>query len=367
MAQVTIGSLIEAKATAILDLKENNLNDFNTTRGLTYPRVELQQNDMLYPMFSSDLDYLSNKPFIDEKHTGLTVYNKTDNQIFTEGIYQWDGKKWQAVNNYELTPTAVGDIDCSRIRMYPATYQAGVPYSGVLVVPYFNGNGGYYTSATIINNNNFTMKLQPGKLNIGYGELYFQVSSNSPTFSSPQKTRVNISDLLGGSGCQNVLVGSESPGKTSRYYKKTTKLRTKISGTTADDSYVVFGHLRMRYRYNLSNERIEFGTTEHINLTYHWIKAGSGGIDYWSGGQVRSKGHSNPGSELSLFTDGDNQKDHGGGNVRGLNATNRDIGQAIIILHHANFQEVYRISVNIHEKLGATDGGYVTFFIEFME
>lgn len=367
-AQVTIGSLVEARETTVLDLKENNNDDYNSIKGLLYPRVELEQVDMLYPMFPATLDYLSNKTAIDSKHTGLTVYNTSPTPPFDEGIYQWDGERWLSVNKHQLLPAAAGNIDCSGVKLYPEVYTAGQPYKGVLVVPYYNGNGGYYTSATISNNNNFTMKLMPGKLNQGYGELYFEVNSNGPLFSSPKKTKVNISNLIGDVGCQDISVGGENKGIVSKYYKKATKLEAKITGKTRETAYFTIGHLRMTYRYNLSNERIEFGSTVHSRLTYHWVKAGSGGIDYWSGGQIDIKGHSDYEKEMKLFTDGNSQEDsHPLQNVRNLNATNRDIGQAVIILHHPTFVEVFRVSVNVHEKLGATDAGYITIFVEMMD
>lgn len=370
-AQVTIGSLIEARSTTLLDLKENDSDENNSRRGFLFPRVELQQYDMLYPMYSNSLDYLSNKDLVDGKHTGLTVYNVTSDQTFSEGTYQWDGEKWMQVVGYGLSPAATGDIDCQNISLYPELYEAGKPYKGILVVPYSNGNGGYYISGTITNNNNFTIKLRPGKLNVGYGELYFEVTSNSPLFSSPAKTKINIHDLLGNTvACQDILIGGDERGETSIYRKKTGKVHGKnANGHTWDATYHVFNHLRIGFRRNLDpNDRIDWGTTQHLNVTYYWLKSGEGGLDFWTYGQVKSKGHSGWTSELSRFNSGDNTASGGpSGTKYNMHVSNRDIGQAWMVIHHPDFEEVYRITVNVHPKLGATERGYVTIFTELMD
>lgn len=368
-AQVTIGSLIEARSTTLLDLKENDSDENNSKRGFLFPRVELQQHDMLYPMYSNSLDYLSNKDLVDGKHTGLTVYNVTSDQTFSEGTYQWDGEKWMQVVGYGLSPVATGDIDCQNISLYPELYEAGKPYKGILVVPYYNGNGGYYMSGTVTNNNNFTIRLRPGKLNVGYGELYFEVTSNSPLFSSPAKTKINIYNLLGNTvSCQDILIGGDERGKTSIYYKKTGRIHSDAGGRTWDATYHVFNHLRIGYRKNITTERIQWGTTQHINVTYYWLKSGEGGLDFWSYGQVKSKGHTAWLSELSDFASGSSTSEGGpSGNKPNMRNANRDIGQVWMVFHHPDFEEVYRITVNAHEKLGATERGYVTFFTEFMD
>jgi hypothetical protein len=369
-AQVTIGSLSEAKPTMLLDLKTSESNDFNSSKGLVYPRVELEQIDMLYPMFSSSLDYLSNKTVVDEKHTGLTVYNIKNNATFSEGIYQWDGEKWDAINNSELTPAATGDIDCSGVRLYPEIYKAGTPYKGVLVVPYFNGNGGYYTTGTVINDNNFTIRLRPGKLSNGYGELYFEVTSNSPIFSSPAKTRINIYNLLGNSTtCQNILVGGEEDGVPSLYLKRTGKIHGRTNGNTWDATIRNIGHLKIGYRYNVSTERVQFGSTQNVHCSYYWLKSGDGGLDFWAAGEFTLKGNTSISTTNDIKDFGDGQTANGGpsGNKANMRNANRDIGQAWIVFFHSDYTELYRSTVNAHEKLGATKEGYITFFTEFMQ
>lgn len=370
--QVTIGSTSDPRGTTLLELKENDNTGINSTKGLLYPRVELRQIDMLYPMYTADdADYQpgTNKPLIDEMHTGLTVYNMTDNATFSEGIYQWDGNIWQAVNNFEMLPITAGNIDCQNIKLYPETYKAGVPYKGVLVVPYFDGNGGYYTSATITNNNNFTMKLRPGKLNNGYGELTFEVTSNAPLFSSPKKTKISLSGLLN-AACTDISIGGEERGLASRYRKKTGRVQGRIGGKTWDATYFIFNHLRMGYRYSTVPllERVQWGTTANTNLTYYWVKSGDGGLDYWSYGQVASGANSGL-SGLSEFDSGTNTSEGGPyGNKPNMRHGNRDIGQAWMMFHYPdNKPEFYRVTLNAHNKLDGTQRGYVTFFTEFME
>jgi len=94
MAQVTIGSDIAHNPGAILDLKQDNGKEQNSNRGLGLPRVELQNTDELYPMFTSgDANYTTDQK---KAHTGLTVYNTKDDPIerLCPGPYTWEGEKW---------------------------------------------------------------------------------------------------------------------------------------------------------------------------------------------------------------------------------------------------------------------------------
>ncbi|GAB6118996.1 hypothetical protein [Dysgonomonas termitidis] len=61
-AQVTIGSGIPPSMGALLDLKEYDSanGESNSTKGLLLPRVNLTDWRSLYPMFSTDPDYINN-------------------------------------------------------------------------------------------------------------------------------------------------------------------------------------------------------------------------------------------------------------------------------------------------------------------
>jgi hypothetical protein len=99
-AQVTIGADIAPLPGSLLDVKQNNTNDANATKGIMLPRVRLSDLRNLYPMFGSpgspDSKYASNKKELDSKHTGLIVYNVNESVSanLKKGIYYWDGAKW---------------------------------------------------------------------------------------------------------------------------------------------------------------------------------------------------------------------------------------------------------------------------------
>lgn len=128
--QITIGTAEAPASGALLDLKtiKGVTNGAaNSTKGLVLPRVALESNDDLYPMFSdSKTDYLANKEDIDKAHTGLIVYNLNDLNITitypsTEceparvtndggvqpGIVVWTGEKWVNIGEKSLPPEEI--------------------------------------------------------------------------------------------------------------------------------------------------------------------------------------------------------------------------------------------------------------------
>jgi hypothetical protein len=92
-AQVTIGSQTEPASGALLDLKTHTPTDSvggpTTEKGLLLPRVALQTINSLAPLYTGvDADVILG-------HKGLVVYNvKPIPNVFTQGIYYWDGAQW---------------------------------------------------------------------------------------------------------------------------------------------------------------------------------------------------------------------------------------------------------------------------------
>jgi len=84
-AQVTIGSNATPRTGSLLDLKENGMagDKANANKGLGLPRVALSSPTTLTIDDKNEMDYV-----------GQTVYNITNNLEMTEGIYIWDGTKW---------------------------------------------------------------------------------------------------------------------------------------------------------------------------------------------------------------------------------------------------------------------------------
>lgn len=78
-AQITIGSSIKPKPGALLDLKQDENQGKNSSKGLLLPRVSLTSINQLYPMFKDDLEYnnpaTGKKVIEDQLHISLIVYN----------------------------------------------------------------------------------------------------------------------------------------------------------------------------------------------------------------------------------------------------------------------------------------------------
>ncbi|MDR1203579.1 MAG: hypothetical protein LBL58_18380 [Tannerellaceae bacterium] len=92
-AQVTIGSGNPPAKGALLDLKENDAPNGNTTttKGVVLPRVNLTGLNSLEPLLSA-ADAAD--PTEKTTHRGLIVYNLTTTANLQEGLYCWDGAKW---------------------------------------------------------------------------------------------------------------------------------------------------------------------------------------------------------------------------------------------------------------------------------
>jgi hypothetical protein len=114
-SQVTIGSGAEPGKAALLDLKTKPADANNVTieagkpGGLILPRVQLTKLNTLDPFINSTSSeewtnlgkQADNKKF----HTGMMVYNLTDDATFKPGIYFWDSSQWVAAKS---TATVVG-------------------------------------------------------------------------------------------------------------------------------------------------------------------------------------------------------------------------------------------------------------------
>lgn len=93
LSQVTIGSREKPREGAILDLKQNNLANTNSTKGLLLPRVNLRDKHNLYPMFDQEYD----KNVEDLKHAGLIVYNINACYDKGRGPYTWTSVEWSSI------------------------------------------------------------------------------------------------------------------------------------------------------------------------------------------------------------------------------------------------------------------------------
>lgn len=134
-AQVTIGNEEQPVTGSLLQIKSKvNITDdgANSDRGLALPRVTLSEKKQLFPMFlanpddstsGANADYTTNKSAIDKVHTGLIVYNLTENddKELCLGLNQWDGEQWNCFQS--KMGNAIASIDnCDNIT-FSGVYQ----------------------------------------------------------------------------------------------------------------------------------------------------------------------------------------------------------------------------------------------------
>lgn len=113
------------------------------------------------------------------------------------------------VNNKKVNPKITG-LDCSNAYFNPPIFKQGQPYNGVMVVPYFGGNGSSYSAGMLINsvgNTGLQATLKEGVLKQGDGELTYSISG-TPSKSSPKAAIFNLPALLGANGCMVSLMSS---------------------------------------------------------------------------------------------------------------------------------------------------------------
>lgn len=376
-AQVTIGSGAEPQGGALLDLKENKDTDHNSTKGVLYPRVRLSKRDELYPMYgdanSPNTEYETNKIALKKAHTGLVVYNLTSNtsqtttDVFQPGIFYWDGEQWRLMANSPMLRPSINELKCEGATLIPNIYTQGVPYKGILKVPYIGGNGAPYLAATIAPVNGLEATLQPGELAIGTGELFFDVTG-TPTVSSPEQTGFSIS--FAGISC-TALVGNGREIKVMEY----AKFILPISGNAPSSNSEIYsipvtmGNLNIQYKrwdhglFGGSGEGVLFSTKIDTHLSYYYDKAGSGG-HYYLWGKKALKAN-----VWMALNEGDavNATDNYSYTI---NSANRDFSVLLISFH--NTQETYRVTFNINGNIAASNGipaipASLTIFIERLE
>lgn len=120
-AQVTIGSANSPNRGSLLDLKETSNTSSNGTKGLMLPRVPLQVIDQLKPMLT---DTQAADADASLGHTGLTVWNTTDDNVFCPGVYLWNSELWIPI----IPCQAQYQFDCASTTI-TGTYINGDPLS----------------------------------------------------------------------------------------------------------------------------------------------------------------------------------------------------------------------------------------------
>ncbi|WP_292008109.1 hypothetical protein, partial [Chryseobacterium sp.] len=133
-----------------------------------------------------------------------------------------------------------------------------------------------------------------------------------------------------------------------------------IDSNTPTNSITSIGNISFRYNGtspSASNIEYRVGTPNHVTILYH--KAGSGGASLEEWGRQASSAN----TWYSLTGEVGNA-------TRDINANNRDIGYAILILH--NTKEVYRVTANANGSIAASGSvpaaaSSVTLFVEKLD
>lgn len=237
---------------AILDITSTN-------RGILVPRIALTSR--------TDITTIPNPA------VGLLIYNLGTIPSFTfKGFVFWNGTEWRSFDNSSLDPGTVGVLNCSSVTLTPNTYASGVPYTGIMSIPYTGGNGGVYQTQTIGPVNGLTATLNSGNFANGAGTLNYTISG-TPTVSSPSTTIFTIN--IGGQTCSTTIgagnsipVGQEvnwsgqAPANIgSGGLNATTSLPVNYLSSYAADVPVMDG---MRFDFYFINDVVGAGTISGI-------------------------------------------------------------------------------------------------------
>lgn len=281
-AQVTIGVNLEPTKGALLDLKEkSSTNNITATKGLMFPRVNLSESEMLYPMFEAgsapdkykyeglDIDKTSE----DRKHAGLIVYNLTDNCVFCPGIYAWNGTTWQRLMEAccpcILSITSGGtlhqsvNIGDNTTPLGAVTVNYNTGETSATTYQWYSNTTNKNTGGTAITGaTNPTYTLPVSQTSVA-GIFYFycivtsacdgkSMASNvySVTVSDPC-SGIAVTNKTGGNICGSgttTLTATASSGAVIRWYNAQTGGTLLQTGTTQTDTYTT-GNLSVTTTY----------------------------------------------------------------------------------------------------------------------
>ena len=208
--QVGIGTEIP-NPSSILELKADNL-------GFLPPRIKLKSNTDIITIPNPEKGLMIYNLIPDNNETGLN-YN---------GMVVWNGEEWRTLNNLYLGNANVINFDCANVKLFPPTYNVGVPYNGILDLPYSGGNSGLYPTMTIGPNNGLTASTDSGNLLIGNGSLQFKVTG-TPTVGSPTTTTFSIT--LNGTTCDAIVGAGTSIDQGDLVYYQTPGINASVYGT----------------------------------------------------------------------------------------------------------------------------------------
>lgn len=384
-AQVTIGSEESPMKSSILQLKErdSSISDLsNSNKGFAYPRVALKKISELYPMYELNYPGISDINKEKKLNTGLVVYNITENHSPTEeldffipGLYIWNGSQWLLFESSNVVEPGINDLLCGSASLSPASYTKDIPYKGILTIPYTGGNGGFYNSLPSTNVNGLTFSLQSGKLAQGNGQIQYLVEG-TPQVSSPTTTNVPINFLK--KSC-NVMVGNVQEIKTINFAR--TVAENFTANNLSSQTYTALGNIEVRIaesRISLAtwSNFLEYKVKRPTNITVLYTKSGNS-VGYMVTGRKAASSTSSWYKVKTGATYGDDALVFDSSATAGpngskddFNAANRDVVQAVFMLH--NTKEIYRVTLNSNEAIPANGSipavpPTVTIFLEKLD
>jgi hypothetical protein len=191
----------ELNQNTTIGLGTNSYNQLSFTKGSDTIRIGAGASSAIWTAISNNKGVLlpkvtltgqTDRTTVLNPDLGLLVFNTGKHAAYNvSGFLYWDGNEWKTIDNSDAIQPAVDGMNCSEATLAPATYTTGMPYSGILKLSYFGGNGGRYGEGAMVTKNGLTFQLQSGKLEKGHGELIFNVKG-IPTVSSPTTTKINI-------------------------------------------------------------------------------------------------------------------------------------------------------------------------------
>lgn len=169
LAQVTIGSGIEPEKAAILDIKEKD--DFDksgdlvsvTNGGVKLPRVRLTNIRDLSPFLNSESYSKEDYEKIKKKHTGLVVFNLTEDKDFVKSIYEWDGEQWDLLISQSKLKESIRKINLPRQAVFRLDNTIDGFFHGISK----GGSRGFPVEEIVNNMKNF-LKLSEDKQSITF-------------------------------------------------------------------------------------------------------------------------------------------------------------------------------------------------------
>ncbi len=220
--------------------------------------------------------------------TGLWVYNTGGAGNLSHGYYYWNGTEWRQITSITTDPPGISTLNCEAAGLRPSTYTAGVPYSGMIRVPYTGGNGRPYVAGSSVTVNGLTLTLLEGILEQGAGYLYFKVEG-TPTVSSPVTTTFPIDSSIVPffSGTCSITVGSSLATDLDSFAVLGPLVATTDNGragyattiTTRDGKYSVRCFVPSGTAFAAVNLQIRNNTASTVDIISngHYLWSGAGG------------------------------------------------------------------------------------------